>query len=299
MDGGEPGAGRRFRRRAGPERRAVRAARAPDPGRRARRTAAHHRHAAELDGLSHLVRTGCRWRHLPPPPAFPPWRTVYGHTRAFAAAGVREGVRRHLVVRLRERDGKGPSPSAAIVDTQSVETTEKGGPAAEPALRPAYGWTGGTRPGRSRADAAGKVEGRKRHVAVDTGGLPLGVIVHAADVRDADGAGDLPRRLRRLCCWLRVVLADGVHDRLPALLACFLLGLTLVVVRRLAGGTGLVLPPRRWVAERTPARLGRRRRLAGEHEELPEVSETMVKPAMIRLMPHRLARPSRKRLPAH
>jgi putative transposase len=128
--------------------------------------------------------------------------------------------------------------------------------------------------------------------------LLLGVIVHAADVRDADGAGDLLRRLKRLYRWLRVVFADSVHDRLPALLACFLLGLTLVVVRRLAGSTGFVLLPRRRVAERTPGRLGRWRRLARDYEELPEVSETVVKPAVIRLVPHRLANPSRERLPA-
>src|SRR3954471_16857396 len=147
-------------------------------------------------------------------------------------------------------------------------------------------------------DAAKKVWGRKRHVAVDTGGLLLGVVVHAADVQDADGVGDLLRRLKRLYPWLEAVFADGAYDRLPALLACFLLGLTLIIVRRLAGSTGFVLLPRRWVAERTLAWLGRWRRLAREYEELPEVSETMVKLAMIRLMLHRLAHPNRKRLPA-
>jgi transposase len=128
--------------------------------------------------------------------------------------------------------------------------------------------------------------------------LPLGVIVHAADVQDADGVGDLLKRLKRLYPRLRAVFADGVHDRLAALLACFLLGLTLIVVRRLAGTEGFVLLPRRWVAERTLGWLGRWRRLARDYEELPEVSETMVKLAMIRLMLHRLAHPNRKRLPA-
>jgi putative transposase len=95
-----------------------------------------------LDGLFHLVRAGCQWRHLPPPPAFPPWRTVYGYMRAFEGAGVWEGIRHRLVVMLREREGREPSPTAAIVDTRSVRTTGKGGLAAT------------TRPRRSRAGSA-------------------------------------------------------------------------------------------------------------------------------------------------
>ena len=142
------------------------------------------------------------------------------------------------------------------------------------------------------------MKGRKRHVAVDTSGLLLGVVVHAADVQDADGAGDLLRRLKRLYCWLRVVFADSVYDRLATLLACFTLGLTLIVIRRLAGTESFVVVPRRWVVERTLGWLGRWRRLAKDYEELPEVAETMVKLATIRLMLHRLAHPNRKRLPA-
>jgi putative transposase len=142
------------------------------------------------------------------------------------------------------------------------------------------------------------VKGRKRHVAVDSSGLLLGVVVHAADIQDADGVGDLLRRLKRLYCWLTVVFADSVYDRLAALLACFTLGLTLIVIRRLAGADGFVVVPRRWVAERTLGWLGRWRRLAKDYEELPEVSGTMVKLAMIRLMLHRLAHPNHERLPA-
>ncbi len=142
------------------------------------------------------------------------------------------------------------------------------------------------------------MKGRKRHIAVDTSGLLLGVVVHAANIQDADGAWDLLRRLKPLYCWLKAVFADSVYNRLATLLACFLLGLTLIIVRRIAGTSGFVVLPRRWVVERTLGWLGRWRRLSKDYEELPEVSEAMVKLAMIRLMLHRLAHPNRRRLPA-
>jgi putative transposase len=142
------------------------------------------------------------------------------------------------------------------------------------------------------------VKGRKRHIAVDTSGLLLGVLVHAADIQDADSAGDLLKRIKPLYCWLETIFADSIYNRVAVLIACFLLGLTLVVVRRIAGTTGFVVVPRRWVVERTLGWLGRWRRLSKDYEELPEVSETMVTLAMIRLMLHRLAHPNRKRLPA-
>jgi putative transposase len=140
------------------------------------------------------------------------------------------------------------------------------------------------------------VKGRKRHIAVDTSGLLLGVLVHAADIQDADSAWELLERIKRLYCWLEAIFADSIYDRLAVLLACFLLGLTLIITRRIAGATGFVAIPRRWVVERTLGWLGRWRRLSKDYEELPEVSETMVTLAMIRLMLHRLAHPNRKRL---
>jgi len=128
--------------------------------------------------------------------------------------------------------------------------------------------------------------------------LLLGVIVHAADIQDADSAPDLLRRVKHLYCWLKVVFADSIYDRVTVLIACFLLGLTLIIVRRIAGTTGFVVLPKRWIVERTLGWLGRCRRLSKDYEELPEVSEAMVTLAMIRLMLHRLVHPNRKRLPA-
>jgi putative transposase len=133
---------------------------------------------------------------------------------------------------------------------------------------------------------------------VDTQGLLLGVVVHAANIQDADSLWDLLKRVKPLYSWLRVVFADSIYNRLTALLACFLFGLTLIIVRRAAGTTGFVVQPRRWVVERSLGWLGRWRRRSKDYEELPEVSEAMVTLAMIRLMLHRLVHPNRKRLPA-
>jgi putative transposase len=131
---------------------------------------------------------------------------------------------------------------------------------------------------------------------VDTQGLLLGVVVHAADIQDADGLWGLLKRVKPLYPWLRAVFADSIYNRVAALLACFLFGLALIIVRRAAGSTGFVVQPRRWVVERTLGWLGRWRRLSKDYEELPEVSEAMATLAMIRLMLHRLARPNCKRL---
>ncbi|MBD0270671.1 MAG: transposase [Acetobacteraceae bacterium] len=116
--------------------------------------------------------------------------------RAFLRDGVWEGMRHHFLAMLREGAGQEASPTAAVIDTQSAETTESGGP---------RGW-----------DAAKRLKGSKRHVEVNTDGLLLGVLVHAADIRDGGGLGDLLRRVKPPYPWLRAVFADSIHKRLTA-----------------------------------------------------------------------------------
>lgn len=106
-----------------------------------------------LDGLFYVVRTGCQWRHLPPPPAFPPWQTVYRYFRTFLDDGVWESLRHHLVVMLREQEGRAPTPSAAVIDTQSVKTTEKGAFAASTRPRRSGG-ASATSPSTRRASCS-------------------------------------------------------------------------------------------------------------------------------------------------
>ena len=105
------------------------------------------------------------------------------------------------------------------------------------------------------------------------------------------------KKIKHLYCWLKVVFADSIYNRLRVLLACFLLGLTLIIVRRIAGTTGFVVIPRRWIVERTLGWFGRWRRLSKDYEELPKVSEAVVTLAAIRMMLQRLVHPNRKRLP--
>jgi len=223
-----------------------------------------------IDAIRYLVDNGVKWRALPAD--FPSWPVVYRYFRRFEAA---EGTM-HAVDELRRRiraaEGRNSEPTAAVIDSQSVQ--------------------GATTVGRATRgyDKGKNVNGRKRHIAVDTLGLLICVLVLAADVQDRDGGLDLLCLMRATCAKVRLVWADGGYAGALVHTLRRRLGLTLQIVKRTDDMKGFVVLPRRWVVERTFGWTRNCRRTVRDYERLPEHSEAMVRWSAIILMTRRATR---------
>src|ERR1700683_2016144 len=231
-----------------------------------------------MNGIFYLLRTGCPWRSLPRG-AFPPRSTVYNIFRQFQRDGGWERIWEELPMALREALGREASPTAAILDSQSLKAAEKGEPRAG-VKRTQWVMT----PGRRCRDA-------KCTPLVDVEGLPLRVIVHSAGMQDRDGAALVLDKIRQRFPWLELVWADaGYNARQVKDAVARLPGLRLEIVKRSDDTKGFVVLPRRWVVERTFSWFGRNRRLAKDYENLAETLAAFITLAAIQFAIRRLAR---------
>ncbi|AYF26636.1 IS5/IS1182 family transposase [Micromonospora tulbaghiae] len=242
----------------------------PVPGSNAGRGGRPEKHSRRLvlDAIFYLVRGGIAWRQLPV--GFPPPTTVYDRFRAWAKAGVWQGIHDALRDLVRVYEGRAPQPTAAIIDSQSVRGAD-------------------TVPRASRGyDAGKKINGTKRHLAVDTGGLLLAVVVTMAGLQDRDAAHRLLARLRERFTTIALVWADAGYAGRLLVWARTVLHLNVQIVKR--SEPGFVVLPRRWVVERTFAWISKHRRCVRDYETKRDHHEAMIYIAMIMTMSRRLAR---------
>ncbi len=222
-----------------------------------------------VNAILYITRTGGQWRMMPKD--LPPWQTVYGYFWRWTRQGLWPRINAMLVERVRTQEGRRPQPSAAVLDSQSVKTSE-----------------GGEARG---VDVHKQTPGRKRHIIVDTLGLLLLVVVHSASLQDAAGGqltlqrffDQIKRSVYNRWCRLKLIWADGAYAHIvePVRLQ---FGWTLKIVRRSDDTTGFEVLPHRWVVERTFGWLGRYRRLSRDFEHTVSSSEAMTYLASIRRM---------------
>jgi len=253
----------------------------PRPGGRPRKTNMRE----VVNALFYLTREGCSWRALPHD--FPPWKTVYNYFETWKQDGTWDQFLTALRRRVRRAAGRDPDPRVACIDSQSVKTAG-----------------GGAEVG---TDGGKKVRGRKRHIAVDTLGLLLAVVITAANVDDARAAQEVFARMPRTDFpRLEVVQADNKYHspELDRWLRVHQRPYHIWVVSRPPGERRFVPLRSRWVVERTLAWLGRSRRLSKDYEHTTESSEAVVKGAAIhhylrRLSTNKVAKRQRFRFKGH
>jgi transposase len=233
---------------------------------------AEHSKRAVVNAILYLNRAGCAWRMLPKD--FPPWQTVYWYFRQWSEDGTLERLHDALRERVRvSEERRSPQPSAGIVDSQSVKGADT------------------VSTGTRGYDAAKKINGRKRHIVVDTIGLLLVVMVTAASIQDRDGGRGILKLLKGALPGVRHIFADGGYRGRLIAIAKGAWGIVVEVVKKPVDQLGFAVLPRRWVVERTFSWLMRWRRLVRDYERLPETHEALVKWAMVGLMLNRLAPP--------
>ena len=237
----------------------------PKPAKRGRKVAVDLREV--LNAIRYLARAGVGWRMMPHD--FPPWQTVYWWFRRFVRRVLFRTLHDVALMLDREQAGREASPTAGVLDSQSVKAPHA--------------------PGGGGYDAAKKVKGRKRHIAVDTDGRLLMVNLTTADVQDAAGAELIVAAVRRRWPWLKHLFADGAYNRGRLMSLAAYKDFTLEVVRKLAGQKGFQVLPRRWVVERTFGWMGRWRRLVRDYEQRCDVSEAMVHVSMGAVLLRRVA----------
>lgn len=220
-----------------------------------------------VNAIFYVLRGGLAWRLLPSD--FPPWGTVYRWFAAWRDDCVFEKLNHALVMADRERVGREASPSAAIIDSQSVKTTEAGGP---------RGY-----------DAGKKINGRKRHALVDTDGRALIIEPHPASIQDRDGGGPLLEASRRFFPFIERAFADAGYDHQRVTMAT---AIFVEIVRKLPDQVGFAVLPRRWVVERFFAWIGRNRRLAKDFEATIDSARAFLYAAAVMLLVRRIARAS-------